>query len=182
MKSIIEKLLKKIKRHSTSALALLALATSLIMPTHSEAQIGTYVNPRVYPLWSGTLTNGQSLTNIFVGTNFLNYSGFHRMGLWATYASTNAGNFNSNTVLTVDLSPGTGGGYTNSVLGTNLIYTTGGPISWTIPCNGTTNTVIFTNLDWNVSDSTLYLRGTKLATQSTNALGFQLEIDMVVTP
>ena len=130
----------------------------------------------------GSLTNNQSLTNVFVGTNFLNYSGFHRPGLWATVVATNTTPLNGNVTLNVDFSPGSGAGYTNSLLGTNLIYSTGAPCAWTIPLAGTNTLVTFTNLEWPYSDSTVLFKGSKLSTTYSNAPGFQIEIDAVVTP
>jgi len=149
---------------------------------NAGAQIGTYVLPRPVPLYVGSLTNNQSLTNVFVGTNFLNYSGFHRPGLWATVVATNTTPLNGNVTLNVDFSPGSGAGYTNSLLGTNLIYSTGAPFAWTIPLAGTNTLVTFTNLEWPYSDSTVLFKGSKLSTTYSNAPGFQIEIDAVVTP
>jgi len=146
------------------------------------AQTGTYVVPRPVPLYVGTLTNNQSVTNLFVGTNFLNYSGFHRPGLWATITTTNTTALNGSVTLNVDFSPGSGAGYTNSLLGTNLIYTTGAPFVWSIPLAGTNATVTFTNLEWPYADSVALFRGSKLSTTATNAQTFQIEIDAVVTP
>ncbi len=147
----------------------------------AQAQIGSYVLPRVTALYVGTLTNSQSVTNVFVGTNFLNYGGFHRLGLWATVTTTNATGLNGSATLNVDFSPGPGAGYTNSLLGTNLMYTTGAPVSWGIPLAGT-NLVTFTNLDWPWADSVALFKGTKLSTVATNNQSFQIEIDSVVTP
>jgi hypothetical protein len=165
-------------------LLLLALCSLLLAPGfRAFAQIGAYVTTRPTPLFLGSLTNNQSLTNVFVGTNFLNYSGFHRPGLWATITTTNLGTaLNGNVTLSVDFSPGSGAGYTNSLLGTNLIYTTGAPFAWTIPLTGTNPIVTFTNLDWPWSDSTVLFKGTKLSTTYSNAPNFQIELDAVVTP
>jgi len=42
--------------------------------------------------------------------------------------------------------------------------------------------VTFTNLEWPYSDSTVLFKGSKLSTTCSNAPGFQIEIDAVVTP
>jgi hypothetical protein len=161
----------------------IAVAAAFIAPVQkAEAQTGTYVAPRPVALYAGTITNNQSLTNIFAGTNFLNYSGFHRPGLWATVTTTNAAGLNGSVTLNVDFSPGSGAGYTNSLLGTNLVYTTGAPFAWTIPLAGTNALVTFTNLDWPWSDSTALFKGSKLSCTATNSESMQIEIDAVVTP
>ena len=119
---IIKSLAGKICLSLTIGLALMATAV------RAQNATGTYVTPRPYVLWSGTLTNGQTVTPANL-TNFLNYSGFHRLGLQLTLVSTNAGVGTSNVVTTVNVSGGNGNGYTNSVLGTNLVFTTTGPLA-----------------------------------------------------
>ncbi len=161
---------------------LLGAVGAVLMATHAGAQIGTYVVPRPVPLFVGTLTNNQSLSNVFVGTNFLNYAGFHRPGLWATVTTPYTNGLNGSVTLSVDFSPGSGAGYTNSLLGTNLIYTTGAPFAWTFPLTGTNAQVTFTNLEWPYADSVALFKGSKLSTTYSNAQSFQIEIDAVVTP
>ena len=172
---------KTVRLVSVLLAALFALHAPLYTPA-ARAQTGAYVLPRVTTLYVGTLTNNQSLTNVFTGTNFLNYSGFHRLGLWATVTTTNASAFLGSATLNLDFSPGPGAGYTNSLLGTNVMYTTGAPFSWTLALSGTNPMVMFTNLDWPLADSTALFKGTKLSAQATNVQSFQLEIDAVTTP
>lgn len=155
---------------------------SLLGGFNAAAQMGAYVVPRPVALYVGTLTNGQAFTNVFAGTNFLNYSGFHRPGLWATITTPGTNALTGSVGLTVDFSPGSGAGYTNSLLGTNLVYTTGAPFAWTIPLAGTNALVTFTNLDWPLADSTLLFKGSKLSCTSSNSETVQVEIDAVVTP
>jgi hypothetical protein len=174
----------KLQMPNIKKLVYLALAVlALSLQPSAFSQIGTYVTTRPVPLFVGSLTNNQALTNVFVGTNFLNYSGFHRTGIWATITTTNlATALNGNVTLNVDFCPGTGAGYTNALLGTNLIYTTVAPFIWTFPLTGTNAIVTFTNLDWPWSDSTTLFKGTKLSTTYSNAPNFQIELDAVITP
>jgi hypothetical protein len=176
------KTVKPLKAAGVWMALLLTLPTLQLFTPRAQAQTGAYVVPRITTLYIGTLTNNQSLTNVFVGTNFLNYSGFHRVGLWATVTCTNVATFNGTATVNVDFSPGPGSGYTNSLLGTNVIYSTGSPVSWTIPLGGQNPLVAFTNLDWPWADSTVLFKGTKISSTATNNQSIQLEIDAVVTP
>ena len=185
----MNKLIKKTTEAVTGAVKEIILTVAvgaclLAAVPKAQAQAGTYVNPRPYTLWSGTLTNNQSITNFAVGTNLLNYSGFHRAGLWASINFTNAaGVTGSNLVLSLDFSPGAAAGYTNSVFGTNLVYSTASPYTWTFAV--ATNTVLFTNLDWQNVDSVQLLKGTKLYAATTNGgppASILFQLDLVLTP
>lgn len=155
---------------------------ALIAPAVLEvtAQIGTYVTPRPYVLWSGTLTNGQTVTPVIL-TNQLNYSGFHRLGLQLTLASTNAFVGTSNVVVTVNVSGGNGNGYTNAWLGTNLVFTTTGPISWTNNWASAATNVYWLNSDWQYVDNVGMFSFT-LKSYSTNVPPAFAQLDGILTP
>ena len=160
------------------AILVIALCAAFTLP--ARAQIGTYVTPRPYVLWSGTLTNGQTVTPTLL-TNQLNYSGFHRLGLQLTLASTNAFVGTSNLVVTVNPSVGTGNGYTNQWVGTNLVFTTTGPISWTNNWAGAATNVYFANYDWQYVDNIAVFSFTvkSYATNGPPAFG---QLDASITP
>jgi hypothetical protein len=169
-------------------LSILLILSSICLAPRAFAQYsGAYVNPRPFVLYTGSLTNSQVIANAFTLTNLLNYSGFHRVGLWLTInPGTNNANRNSNLWINVSASFGSGGGYTNSALGTNIMYTTTPVVTWTNVYNQSNTIVAFTNLDWPVADSVLYLQGT-IGTSSTNndlgtPAGAAVQIDGVVTP
>ena len=161
-------------------LVLIIIALLLAFTTPASAQIGTYVTPRPYVLWSGTLTNGQTVTPANL-TNQLNYSGFHRLGLVLTLGSTNAFVGTSNVVVTVNVSSGTGNGYYNGVYGTNLVFTTTGPIAWTNSWSGAATNVYFANFDWNYVDNVSQFSFT-LKNSSTNVPPAFGQLDAILTP
>ena len=146
----------------------------------ARAQLGTYVTTRPVVLQVGTLTNVQASAAV-VFTNYLNYSGFHRVGFWLTLVNTNAAGAYSNIVVNVSPTFGSGNGYTNALLGTNLVYTTSPAWTWTNAVPPLSTNVLFTNLDWQLGDT---VAGWQVAvsTTSTNALPFKYQIDGVVTP
>jgi len=172
---------KPLKRFAGWLLMLLFL---LMAAPDTKAQIGTYVVPRPITLFSGVVSNNQSFTNVVIWTNLLNYSGFHRMSLFATTTFTNpAGVLNSNVTASIDLTPGNANGYTNSVMGTNFPFTTTQPISWTFQVK--TNQMTFTNLDWNFVDSVAAFKLTTLQSFTTNGgppASYLLQLDAVLTP
>ncbi|HTB86024.1 MAG TPA: hypothetical protein VK742_20430 [Candidatus Sulfotelmatobacter sp.] len=177
-------IVRRLERPTIAAsLGCLLVATLLLLAPPASAQgIGTYVNTRPVTLFSGWVTNGQALVPNSVFTNFLNYSGFHRIGLWASTTFTNPVNVaGSNVSLQFDFGPGQGNGYSNSVFGTNYPFTTTEPLQWFLPIN--TNAMLLTNIDWNFSDSVQFWR----FTQETNSTsgghnGFYLQLDATVTP
>ena len=169
-------------KHLLAGIALLGLLATINLPAQS-LQTGAYIMPRVVSLWTGNIGTGLTLSttnNPFVLTNLLNFSGFHNISLWVTSSSTNSvNNYGSNVTVNLDFSPGTGGGYTNSLLGTNVVFTTGQPWMWTSTIGGATNKVTWTNLTQAFVDGVLWIKGTSVTTTATNTT---LEIDAAVTP
>jgi hypothetical protein len=153
----------------------------------ARAQTGTYVVPRVYTLWSGTLNNALNSTNIgAVLTNQLNYSGFHQIDLWATRLpagpSTNNYMASSNDTISLDFSPGIANGYSNSVAGTNVVFTTTTPFTWVLPNTGTNLDVRSTNLQAFWVDGVAQVRVTKISSVTTNSYGELMQLDATITP
>jgi hypothetical protein len=151
---------------------------------HADPPTGTYVVPRDTTVFSQLVTNGGPAYT-FAITNFLNYSGFHRLGLWATLSATNAaGQANTNWSLTLWPAIGGGSGYAN-VIGTNFViastpwftesYLTGPNLF------GITNQTWATNLDSSVVDTVQVLCG-KLTLTGSNNVPFFFQIDQRVTP
>lgn len=188
------KIISQIKRALLATLLVCALLLTLAMP--ARAQIGTYTVPRIATLYTNTITT--AATNpMVVGTNFLNYSGFHLPGFWLTIWSTNslqAANgasaaTNAGVVLWFDFSPGSGSGYTNALLGTNYAFSTTQPFQWLVIPNFTnnignvsTNAVVFTNLPPQLADSLQWWRLTKITSTATNPGGFQVQLDQSIAP
>lgn len=157
---------------------LLALVALLAIES-AEAQIGTYVTPRPYTVYNSFVTNGQSIT--FYGTNYLNYSGYHNVNWFLSEYGTN--NIGTNLVgITIAGSFGSGNNYTNPAAGTNYLYT-GTLIAWTNAPTVATNTTTpaWTNITQSLGDGMLLFKGTATVT-CTNAGGFWLQIDEVITP
>jgi hypothetical protein len=172
-------LIKYITRLSKGSFILLPSTFFLCMPSSAHAQATTVVKPRQYVLFSGLLTNQQSiLTNaalpgqsIGVFTNTLTpYSGSHPIGLSAIITSTNNMAHASNIVVTVFPAYDTFGGNTNGIgqaYGTNFatvpIYT------WTVPWQ--TNEIVLTNLmasQWEPATS----MGFTISNQCTSNVSF----------
>lgn len=163
-------------------LGLLAAAISLSskMATPASAQnLGAYVNPRPYVLQVGSLTNVQTAAPVYF-TNFLNYSGFHRVGFWLTTVNTNAAGAYSNAVVNIYPSAGSGNGYTN-ISGTNVVWASTPALSWTNAVSALSTNVVYTNLDWQAADSVAYFK-VVVSTTSTNALQYFFQVDGVITP
>ena len=159
--------------------AAVAIAIVLTAPA-AHAQIGTYVATRPVVLQVGTLTNVQTASTV-VFTNFLNYSGFHRPGLWLTVVNTNAAGSYSNIVVNVYPTPGSGNGYLNTLLGTNQVWATSPAFTWATVVAANSTNVVFTNLDWTVADSVAAFQ-VVVSTTSTNKLPFAYQVDGVITP
>ena len=192
MKKTIKTLAGKLGRKLIIVLAALGLWASVVQP--AQAQIGTYVVPRVYTLWYGTLTNAQSITNVVTFTNMLNMSGWHNIDLWATYApayQTNVGMWASNIALSLDFSPGTGNLYSNSVTGStntsagwsnNVVWTTSHPWTWTLPNTGNQTNIYVTNIPAFFGDGVMWFKGSWLTSATTNQNGAQIQFDVTLTP
>jgi hypothetical protein len=126
----------------------------LLCSPRAEAQATTTVKPRQYILFSGLLTNQQSINtngalpgqNIGVFTNTLTpYSGSHPIGLSAIITTTNNMAHASNIVVNVYPAYDTFGGNTNGIgqsYGTN--FATVPNYTWTVPWQ--TNEIVLTNL------------------------------------
>ncbi|HEV7926746.1 MAG TPA: hypothetical protein VGR14_15410 [Verrucomicrobiae bacterium] len=175
----MKNLIKTIKRLAKRTYILPPLAFFLCAPLNAHAQATTTVKPRQYILFSGLLTNQQSLItnaalpgqNIGVFTNTLTpYSGSHPIGLSAIITSTNNMAHASNIVVTVFPAYDTFGGNTNGIgqaYGTNFatvpIYT------WTVPW--LTNEIVLTNLmasQWEPATS----MGFTISNQCTSNVSF----------
>lgn len=171
----------------------LGLGLAAALPEHCSADTtGPFVVPRPIVLFSQLVTNGGP-AYLFSLTNMLNYSGFHRLGLWVSLSSTNPTAPNgaqSSTNWAVSLYPTIGqpgglGGYSNSILGTNWAtanapwftesFLTGPNLA------GVTNQLWATNLDWQVADAVQVLNG-KLTLTGSNAVPYYVEVDGVLVP
>jgi len=163
----------------------------------ASAQIGTYVTPRITTLYTNTITTSATNPGV-IGTNFLNYSGFHTPAFVLTITATNTlqapngASASTNGALTLffDQVIGPGSGYTNSLLGTNVAITTTQPLQWTVLLGGNTNyptqtytnLVTITNLGASFADSIPAWRLTKITTVVTNPSGFNIQLDQSIAP
>lgn len=177
------------------AATLLTLITFLTPPL--QAQIGTYVTPRLTTIYTNTITAAVT-SPMVTGTNFLNYSGFHQPAFVLTITATNTlqapngASASTNGALTLffDQVIGPGSGYTNSLLGTNVAITTTQPLQWTVLLGGNTNyptqtytnLVTITNLGASFADSIPAWRLTKITTVVTNPSGFNIQLDQSIAP
>jgi len=173
---------------------LFAAVAACAVALTASAQIGTYVTPRITTLYTNTITTSATNPGV-IGTNFLNYSGFHTPAFVLTITATNTlqapngASASTNGALTLffDQVIGPGSGYTNSLLGTNVAITTtqrtvllGGNTNY--PTQTYTNLVTITNLGASFADSIPAWRLTKITTVVTNPSGFNIQLDQSIAP
>jgi hypothetical protein len=181
---IMKKLTKQFTHHAsriTSLAFAMLITVSLFLAVPVRSQVtGTYVNPRTYTLWSGTITNG--MTNTVVQfTNLMNYSGWHNIDIWESSQQPIA---SSNTLI-VAVRPGIGpiNGYTNAVTGTNQQFTTAPPVLWAqAPVYTGTALVTESNITQTVGDGVYIFQVAIFSSGATTNGGYPAQIDATLTP
>lgn len=190
MKNIIRKIRRTLRCVAIGVAV--GVSAAAFTPQNAQAQIGTYVAPRITTVFNQWVTNtGGAFTYSFIATNWLSPSAWHNCNWYVSQWGTNMVGTNT---LTINIygCPGSGNNYTNAAVGTNYAYTVQPLLSWyqnlSAYTNGLTwtNSPTWTNQTQNTLDGFLWLKGT-IAVANTNFCnsvpnGYYLQIDQILTP